>query len=211
MIYQLLAFYSKSSILDIINNLLDAIVEIIMIKTNNLQIDKTSLDYINYINYIKLKIYNNICNNYNITPYIWTVEKQNNRGEVIAKNCVEEFQEFPGKNYGDLLDYDNSISDKDFIYVDPYNCNQIISEYNIKNNINCSYICDDGYIKYISKNIILDNYNSTDYYCLFFNKNHFTLYFSKFFNNANCNKDQTFGFNKFSIFDSIFIRKKVSL
>jgi hypothetical protein len=189
------------------------------IKFETYELTKTKLfDYLNDKNNIYKVlldyVYQKSYKDKSFTRYTFNMLKSNSKNELILNSYLEESEDLNCNFYGDTLPEDKQVYDHDVIYVDPYNLNILISEYNNNNFVKYAYInsnsVDQNIIQTYNGNYFNFNINNTiEHYCKFFNFNHFKLYLFKLYNNANLNLDYSVTNNLF-IFDTIYVRKKIS-
>lgn len=146
----------------------------------------------NFVSYKDIKILNdeehmniNIddLQEYNFTPQVIY------NAENVAVNVFTKYDDTIDGNYGNIIPSSEIVTDKDVIYVDPYNVNNIVNYKNTTYSYNYSYYVNEGeespYREY--KHIELNDCNSYEFPALLLNKTHLHYYFTKISHDLNNN------------------------
>ena len=118
------------------------------------------------------------------------------RDNVIAKNAFTRRDTFTGRTYGDSIPAADTVADKNVIYVDPFNVNKVIENYNKRFGTNIPL-----YNRFNSER--LDDINSCEFYALFLNDLHLRYYFNSLYNNLDLDEDPSFALK------SIYVKKRL--
>jgi hypothetical protein len=117
---------------------------------------------------------------------------------VIAKNVFVRRDTFTGRTYGDSIPTADLVADKNVIYVDPYNINNIIENYNSRFGTSIPVFDKLGSEK-------IDEKNSCEFFAKFLNEFHLKYYFNTLYNNIDLTEDPCFALK------SIYIKKRLIL
>lgn len=120
------------------------------------------------------------------------------RDNVITKNVFTRRDTFTGRTYGDSIPTADIVADKNVIYVDPYNMNNIITNYNSRFGTQIPL-----FNKLNSEK--LDEKNSCEFFAKFLNEFHLRYYFNTLYNNLDLNEDPSFALK------SIYVKKRLIL
>ena len=118
------------------------------------------------------------------------------RDRPIAQNVFVRRDTFTGRTYGDAIPTAQIEQDKDLIYVDPYNINKVIENYNNRFGKNIPLYDVEGGEE-------LTDLNSYEFFAKFLNDIHLRWYFNTLYENLNITEDPTFPLR------SIYVKKRL--
>ena len=110
----------------------------------------------------------------------------------FANNVFIKRDSTLGRNYGETIPTNKIEVDKDLIYLDLYNINNVIARYNLRFKTNYPTI----------SKIALNDSNSFEFYAKFLNVNHLYWYVSDLFKDAGNNG------TIFDVYNSLYIKKR---